>query len=139
MASVDDQNTQLSEHWRAQAVGIIRIQTLAAALAGIAAYFVSTGLVSVSVVYGGLLVVINSIMLGRSVSGSMGSQAGEGPKGLYRSAAIRFAGLILVLSLGYAMGLVLPAVAAGMFASYFAGFVFIVSRAFAAKQKIDRG
>lgn len=139
MALGDEKKTRLSEQWRAQAAGVIRIQAVAAVLAGVAAYFVSTGKVSVSVVYGGLLVVINSIMLGRSVSGAIGSQAGEGQKGLYRSAAIRFAGLILVLSLGYAMGLALPAVAAGMFAAYFAGFVFIVSRAFAAKRKIDRG
>lgn len=139
MVSGDEKNAHLSEYWRTQAAGVIRIQAVAAAVAGIAAYFASTGLVSISVVYGGLLVVVNSIMLGRSVSGAIGSQAGEGQKGLYRSAAVRFAGLILVLSLGYAMGLVLPAVAAGMFASYFAGFVFIVSRAFAAKQKIDRG
>jgi len=139
MVSDDEKSTHLSEYWQAQAAGVVRIQAAAAALAGIAAYFVSTGLISISVVYGGLLVVINSIMLGRSVSGAIGSQAGEGQKGLYRSAVIRFAGLILVLSLGYAMGLVLPAVAAGMFAAYFAGFVFIVSRAFAAKQKIDRG
>lgn len=135
MTLSEPQDPHLSEYWRAQAVAVIRIQALAALLAGIGAYFATTGLIAVSVFFGGLLVVFNSVLLGRSVAGVSASGATGDQRHLYRSAAIRFVGLILALSLGYATGLSLPAVAAGMFGAYFAGFVFIVSRAFVASKK----
>jgi len=125
----DNQQQQPSNAWRKRYYGVARTQLLAATVVSVFAVFWQDGVVAASVLSGGLLVGLNSILLARSVESSSQIQKGDGRGVLYRSAVVRFLLLIAVLVAAYLVGLVLPAIAAGMFAAYVGGYIYIVINA----------
>lgn len=123
----DNQQQQPSDVWRGRYYGVARMQFLAALVVSFFAVFWQDVAVVVSVLSGGFLVGLNTILLARSVESSSQPQEGDGRGILYRSAVVRFLLLIAALVAAYLAGLALPAIAAGMFAAYVGGYVYIVS------------
>lgn len=123
----DNQKRQSSALWQRQIFGVSRAQFLSALIISIFALFWQGGIIAVSVLSGGILVGLNSVLLARSVVDSSLVERGDGRGVLYRSAVIRFLLLIIALIGANLMGLQLPAVAVGMLAAYVGGY-FCVTR-----------
>lgn len=109
--------------------GVARIQLITATIVSLLALFWQSGAIAVSLLSGGILVGLNSVLLARSVVSSSQAEGADGRGVLYRSAAVRFLLLVAALIGAYLAGLVLPAIAAGMFAAYVGGYVYIVKNA----------
>ena len=122
----ETQQEQPSGAWQKQLFGVAKIQVLTALVTSVFALFWQGEAIAISFVSGGILVSLNSVLLIRSVVGSSRVE-GAGSRGvLYRSAALRFLLLILVLIGANQIGLHLLAIAAGMFTAYVGGYVYMV-------------
>ena len=120
------QQQQPSGDWQQQFFGIAKIQALTSLAVSVFALFWQGEAIAISLLSGGILVSLNSVLLARSVMGSSQVE-GAGSRGvLYRSAALRFLLLILVLIGANLIGLHLLAIAAGMFTAYVGGYIYIV-------------
>jgi hypothetical protein len=117
---------QPSAAWQHQLFGVARTQLLSALIASFFVLFWQGGIASISVLSGGILVGLNSVLLARSVVSSSLMEGGDSRRVLYRSAAVRFLLLIVALVGANLMGLHLLAVAAGMFTAYVGGNIYIV-------------
>ncbi len=122
----DRQQKQPSTAWQKQFSGLFRIQFLTALVVSFFAWFWQGGIVAVSLLSGGILVGLNSVLLARSVMSSSRVEGADGRGVLYRSAAVRFLLLVFALIGAYFIGLHLLAVAAGMFTAYVGGYIYIV-------------
>ena len=125
----DNQQQQPSTAWHRRLFRIALIQLFAALIVSFFALFWQGEVIAVSLLSGGILVGLNSFLLARSVVGSSQVEGADGRTTLYRSAVVRFLLLIAALVGAYLIGLVLPAVAAGMFVAYVGGYVYIVKNA----------
>jgi len=74
--------------------------------------------------FGGILMVLNGAALARAVRRAAGAGELGGRRLLYRDAALRFGLLVLMLAVGYRLGLYLPWVAGGMLVVQAAMYVF---------------
>jgi len=122
----DTQQQQPSTAWQQQLFGVARIQVLSALMASVFALFWQSGVIAISILSGGILVGLNSVLLARSVVSSSQVEGADGRGVLYRSAALRFFLLILVLIGANQIGAHLLAIAAGMFTAYVGGYIYIV-------------
>ncbi|MDT8376176.1 MAG: ATP synthase subunit I [Mariprofundaceae bacterium] len=122
----DTQQQQPSTAWQQQLFGVARVQVLAALIASVFALFWQGGVIAISILSGGILVGLNSVLLARSVVSSSQVEGADGRGVLYRSAALRFLLLILVLTGASQIGVHLLAMAAGMFTAYVGGYIYIV-------------
>ncbi len=122
----ETQQQQPSDGWQRQFSGVAKIQALTALAASVFALFWQGEAIAISLLSGGILVSLNSVLLARSVVGSSQVEGAGGRGVLYRSAALRFLLLILVLIGANLVGLHLLAVAAGMFTAYVGGYIYIV-------------
>jgi len=123
---LSDTQQQPSTAWQRQLSGIARTQFVAALIASAFVWAWQGGIVAISLLSGGALVGLNSVLLARSVVGSSQVEGADGRSVLYRSAVARFILLIVALISANLMGLHLLAVAAGMFTAYVGGYVYIV-------------
>jgi len=122
----ETQQQQPSSDWQQQFFGVAKTQAFTALAASVFALFWQGEAIAISFLSGGILVSLNSVLLARSVVGSSRVE-GAGSRGvLYRSAALRFLLLILVLIGASQIGLHLLAMAAGMFTAYVGGYIYIV-------------
>lgn len=119
-------STAWQSGFKGQLFGVAKVQLVAAFAASLFALFWQSGVVSVSILSGGILVGLNSVLLARSVLGSSQVEGADGRGVLYRSAAQRFLLLVLVLVGASQIGLHLLAMAAGMFTAYVGGYIYIV-------------
>ena len=122
----DTQQRQPSTAWQEQLSGIARTQFVSALVASVFVWVWQGEMIAFSVLSGGALVGLNSILLARSVVGSSQVEGADGRGVLYRSAVVRFILLIVALISANVMGLHLLAIAAGMFTAYVGGYVHIV-------------
>ncbi len=122
----DTQQQQSDTVWQRQLAGVARTQFLAALIVSVFVWPWQGGMIVFSVLSGGALVGLNSILLARSVVGSSQVEGADGRGVLYRSAVVRFILLIVALIGANVMGLNLLAIAAGMFTAYVGGYVHIV-------------
>ncbi len=122
----DYQQKQPSVLWEKQFFGVARTQFFSAVLASVFLWFWQGEVIAISVLSGGILVGLNSVLLARSVMDSSQVKRVDGRGMLYRSAAVRFVLLIAALVCANWVGLHLLAVAAGMFMAYAGGYVYIV-------------
>jgi len=127
--SADNLQQQPSTAWHRRLFRIALIQLLAALIVSFFALFWHGGVVSTSLLSGGILVGMNSVLLARSVVSSSRVEGADGRSVLYRSAVVRFLLLIAILVGAYLIGLDLPAIAAGMFVAYVGGYIYIVKNA----------
>jgi len=125
----DNQQQQPSPAWQKRLSGVARIQFVSALVISFFAWFWQGGVIAVSLLSGGILVGVNSVLLARSVVSSSQVEGADGRGVLYRSAVVRFLLLIAALICAYWAGLVLPAIAAGMFVAYAGGYIYIVKHA----------
>lgn len=123
---MSENQQQPSTAWQQQFFGIARIQALTALLVSFFALFWLSGIMAISILSGGILVALNSVLLARSVVGSSQVEGADGRGVLYRSAVMRFLLLIIVLVCANLIGLHLLAMAAGMFSAYVGGYIYIV-------------
>ena len=84
---------------------------------------------SLSLWYGGCLMMANDVVLVRMIERASVREQGVGRALLYQGAALRFVLLILLLAAAYAMGLYLPWVAGGMLVAQVAVYVLGVNAA----------
>ena len=122
----DTQQKQPSTAWQQQLFGVARIQVISALMASVFALFWQDWVIAISILSGGILVSLNSVLLARSVVSSSQVEGADGRGVLYRSAALRFFLLILVLIGANQIGVHLLAMAAGMFTAYVGGYIYIV-------------
>jgi hypothetical protein len=122
----DTQRQQPSTAWQQQLFGVARIQVFSALIASVFVLFWQPGVIAISILSGGILVSLNSVLLARSVVSSSQVEGVDGRGVLYRSAALRFFLLILVLIGANQIGVHLLAMAAGMFTAYVGGYMYIV-------------
>ncbi|MES0372488.1 MAG: ATP synthase subunit I [Mariprofundaceae bacterium] len=123
---MSENQQQPSTAWQQQFYGMSRIQALSALVVSFFVLFWLSGIMAISVLSGGILVALNSVLLARSVVSSSQVEGVDGRGVLYRSAVVRFLLLIVVLVCANLIGLHLLAVAAGMFSAYVGGYVYIV-------------
>ena len=109
-----------------QFAGVFKTQVAVAVIASFFVWFWQGGVMAISLMSGGVLVGLNSILLARSVVGSSQADGVDGRAVLYRSAVFRFLLIIAALTCASLVGLNLVAVAAGMFSAYVGGYVHIV-------------
>ena len=122
----DIQQQQSTTVWQRQLSGVAWTQLFAAFIVSVFVWPWQGGMVAISLLSGGALVGLNSVLLARSVVGSSQVEGADGRGVLYRSAVARFILLIVALISANLMGLHLLALAAGMFAAYVGGYVYIV-------------
>lgn len=136
----DTQQQLPSTAWQKQLFGIARTQFVSALIASVFVWVWQGEIIAFSVLSGGALVGLNSILLARSVVGSSQVEGADGRGVLYRSAVVRFILLIVALVSANMMGLHLLAIAAGMFTAYVGGYVHIVKATSRAsdKSRIDK-
>jgi hypothetical protein len=125
----DHQQHPPSDAWQKQLFGVALVQFLSALGISFFAMFWQGGVVAASVLSGGILVGLNSVLLARSVVGSSQVEGADGRGVLYRSAVVRFLLLIVALVCANLVGFHLLAVAAGMFIAYVGGYLYVVKRA----------
>ncbi|MCF7821959.1 MAG: ATP synthase subunit I [Mariprofundaceae bacterium] len=123
---MSDIQQQPSTAWQKQLFGIARIQIFSALIVAVFTVFWLDGVMAISILSGGILVGLNSVLLARSVVNSSRVEGVDGRGVLYRSATIRFFLLILVLIGASQIGVHLLAMAAGMFTAYVGGYIYIV-------------
>lgn len=123
---MSDTQQQPPTAWQQQFFGVARAQALSALGVSFFVLFWLSGIVAVSILSGGILVALNSVLLARSVMSSSQAEGADGLGVLYRSAAMRFLLLIIVLVCANLIGLHLLAMAAGMFSAYAGGYIYIV-------------
>jgi F0F1-type ATP synthase assembly protein I len=122
----DTQQKHSSTAWQKQLSGVARSQFVAAVMVSVFALFWQGEVIAISLLSGGTLVGLNSVLLARSVVSSSQEEVADGRSVLYRSAVVRFLLLIVALIGANLMGLHLLAVAAGMFMAYVGGYIYIV-------------
>lgn len=91
-------------------------------------------IVGVSLCYGILIVAVAGLMIQYNVNRATDVDPEQGKKILLKFAAVRFAGVLALLFLGYGMGLHLLWVAAGFFIGQLVAYVFF-ARVFYQQQK----
>jgi hypothetical protein len=109
-----------------QIIGVFVAQLVVAFTVSAFVWVWQSGVVAISLMSGGALVGLNSILLARSVVGSSQEEGADGRGVLYRSAIVRFILIIIALVCANIAGLHLLAIAAGMFVAYAGGYVYIV-------------
>jgi len=122
----DTQQQRSSTAWQRQLAGVARAQFVTAFVVSVFVWVWQGEIIAFSVLSGGTLVGLNSILLARSVVGSSQVEGADGRGVLYRSAVVRFILLITALISANVIGLHLLAIAAGMFAAYVGGYAYIV-------------
>ncbi len=123
---MSDTRQQPSTAWQQQLFGVARIQVLSALVVAVFALFWQGEIIAISILSGGILVGLNSVLLARSVVSSSQVEGADGRGVLYRSAALRFFLLVLVLTGANQIGVHLLAMAAGMFTAYVGGYIYVV-------------
>lgn len=123
---MSENQQQPSTAWQKQSFGMARVQVVSALVVSFFVLFWLSGIMAVSILSGGILVALNSVLLARSVVSSSRVEGADGRGVLYRSAVMRFLLLIFVLICASLIGLHLLAVAAGMFSAYVGGYIYIV-------------
>lgn len=104
--------------------GLLRLQLLAALLLGSG---LAAGLgwkIGISFAFGVLVMLAGGVYLRWRIEQASGLDVEQGRRLLYAAAVQRFAGILILLVLAYAIGLHLLAVAAGIFVAQLMVFVF---------------
>ncbi|MDX8395526.1 MAG: ATP synthase subunit I, partial [Mariprofundaceae bacterium] len=94
---------------------------------------------AVSLLFGSIVVVVNSILLARSIRISSREAVNQLKGKMFRSAVGRFVLLIGVLLLANMLGFHLLAVAAGMFVAYVGGYGYMIKFISEASKSSEEG